>query len=785
MAPGVGGTYTPGTGGAFTMTGDGWGNTWGNNVSFSDGTNYSSIDTTGDILTFAYETVNGDFDRCAKITSITNPTAPNDVWTRGGLMIRTATNHYSTSFHLVVANPNTNTLGGTVSAGADQILVGGRAADGQAYWQLGRSYGNVHNVIPNQWVRVRRVGDWFSWYVGTDGTNWGMISERYQTLPSQLLVGPFAASGSQGSPASVSYASYGPTPQYINGVPDTTPPVLVSAGTLDDKVVGVKFSKPVSSATSTLPGNYAINQGGGTVTITNVVSGIGGVTVYLQVAGLTNSTFTVTVIGGVKDTAGNLITPNTSVSARELGWTAIDLGNIQSGQGNLYPTNRPMVGDDPYYIGRSVMVSSDENPEIEVTGGGSNQWNPGDFIHYIYRQTPLTGNFDVTIAVSRFDRSVRQGGYSNSGLMLRVSPYLPGMDYTIAGTMVPMVALPTYTEASAPGRGAIPLWRTSNGGGYGNGNAGFSWQTLIGGVKGYFPDLRATDATGVPDPLSVTNSARYLRIKRVGTVYTFYASWNRTDWAQVDQANLPSLPDQLYLGFSTMDDSGGGTPPMGAYSDNGHQLDIDDLLNDLVPRAFYVGQPFAWTNTLATGANDPGNSFMNETCYAVETIKVFPNGVTDPLPTSLTEVDIRPMDEPTTPPNALSGSWASTGTHSFTMTGGGTSGNASWQNLNSPFDGTSGGDEVSFAYETVIGDFDKQIALTSLTNTVYQSDGATAWDYTSGNPPVDQWLRAGLMVRTDTNAYNACLEIVAGNPVRCQCRARRRARPRCPEIHPV
>jgi hypothetical protein len=167
--------------------------------------------------------------------------------------------------------------------------------------------------------------------------------------------------------------------------------------------------------------------------------------VYLTVSGLTADTFTVKVIGGVKDTAGNLIAPNSQVAARALNWNAIDIGNIQ------HPSPRvPTPGDDPYRVGKSVMVSSDENPEVEVVGGGSNQWNPGDYVHYIYRTTPLSGNFDVTIAVSRFDRSVRQGGYSNAGLMLRVSPYLPGLENTVAGSKVPMVANTTYIEASGP-----------------------------------------------------------------------------------------------------------------------------------------------------------------------------------------------------------------------------------------------------------------------------------------------------------------------------------------------
>ncbi len=349
----------------------------------------------------------------------------------------------------------------------------------------------------------------------------------------------------------------------------------------------------------------------------------------------------------------------------------------------------------------------------------------------------------MTIAVSRFDRSVRQGGYSNSGLMLRASPYLAGQEYTVPGTKVPMVANATYIEASAPGRGAIPLWRSTPGGGYGNGNAGFNWATIIGGVKGYFADQRAINAAGDIDPQSAGDTARYLRIKRVGTQYTFYASWNRTDWALVDgPINLPDLPDQLLLGFSTMTDSGAFDPPFSAYGNNGHQINLNDPLNPLNP-------------TIVPDAPG-GRSYMNDSTYAVERIKIFPNGVSDPLPATLALVDVRPADGTSV---ALSGSWVSKGTFSFDMTGGGTGGPG--QNLPSPFDGTTGGDELTFAYETITGDFDKQVRITSLTNTLYFNDG-TAYDYSA--PVVDTWARAGLMVRTDTNAYNACLAIQAGNP---------------------
>lgn len=713
--PTASGTYTVGVGGAFTITSDG--RPFFPNMDFSQ-----DINNTGDGLTFAYESVTGDFDKRVKITSIAADVSnPGDPWTRGALMVRTSTNHYSTSFQLIAANPETG--------GQNQVGFTGRALDGQNYTWWGRNLSGVTNALPNQWLRLRRVGDQFTAYVGTNGTDWSLIAQRYQVLPANLLVGPYAASGTIGTIATVNFSSYGNTP-----VADAIAPVLVSAGTLDKTVVGVRFSEPVRSSTATLIANYSITQVGSPITITGAKMGINGDSVHLSVSGLTNDNFTVKVVGPIQDSAGNTITliPNPQVAARALNWNHGDIGFIQN------PASRPTVGDDPGTVGQAVMISSDENPEIEIIGGGSNQWDPGDFIHYVWRTEPLSGNFDVTVAVSRYDRPANTAGWGNSGLMLRASPYLAGQEYTKDGTKVKHVVNSTYLEASAPGRGSIPLWRTADGGGYGNGNAGFSWQTLIGGVKGYYSDLRAIDASGTIDPQSSPETARYLRIKRVGTDYTFYASWNRTDWALVHgPQSLPTLPDQLLLGFSTMGDTGGGNPPFGGYAGNGHQIDPLDPYNPLVA----------------------GGVVQNDSNYEVQRIKVFPNGVSDPLPAALTLIDIRPADGD---PNALSGSWTSTGTFSFNMTGGGV---GQFRNLPAPQDGTSGGDELSFAFETVTGDFDKQVRITSLTNSYTDINGAAVDTNVLTAPfPVDAWARAGLMARSDTNAYSQCLKIMAANP---------------------
>ena len=518
----------------------------------------SNVDQPGDIQEFAYETVSGDFDKVVKLKSLTSGpvTDPVDAFASGGLQARVTTGALSPSFMVNVANP----------LGANEVRVTGRAIDGQNYTLFSRTYPGVVDTLPSQWLRLRRVGDWFSAYVGTNGTTWSLVGQRYQEWPASLLVGTYAFSasyvvtegvGSGGVNLAVaSFSNYGNTE-----VEDIEAPSLVSVGTTDKKVVGVKYSEPVKSSSALLPGNYRISEG----TITGVRMGISGDSVYLTVDGLTANTFTVTVVGGVTDTSGNPIAPNSTAAGKVSNWASSDIGLIQD------PANRPTPGDDPYRVGQAVAVSSDDTEtEIEIVGGGSNAWSAGDYVHYLNSATPLNGDFDVMVEVSRFDRPANTAGYANSGLMFREAVYLPGQEFTTDGTKVAMVANTTYAENSAPNRAGIPLWREEALGGYGNGNANFGWTTPINGIKGYYLDQRAVNAAGTSDAESSPLSSRWLRVKRTGTAFLFYVSYDGKEWVALDEApkELP-LGTQLLFGFSTMNDTGSAAPPGNAYAGNG------------------------------------------------------------------------------------------------------------------------------------------------------------------------------------------------------------------------
>lgn len=509
--------------------------------------------STGDTLFYRYETVTGDFDKRIRLLSLTtDPEATefSDRMARAGLMVRESTEPDAATLEIAAANPIAN----------DFVRVAGRGLARQLYAQsLSRNYPGVSANLPNQWLRIRRVGNAFAFYVGTDGTSWSLIAEQYQAFPETVLIGAFAAPDyiEGTSKAIAEFADYGDVV-----IEDNEAPRLVSVGTIDLRTIGVKFSEPVSSATATQASNYSLSQG----SVVSARSGISGNTVYLTVEGLSSETFTVTV-NGVTDLAGNAVAAGSTASGRKSNWISTDIGYIQN------PESRPTPGDDPYLPGLAVAVSSDPNPEVEIIGGGSNAWNSGDFIHYLYRE--YTGDFDVAVAVERFDRRGFAGGYANAGIHVRAGLYRSDVTDIAENTKVANYVNVTYYEASGPNRAAIEIARLNDGEGYANSEP-YDNNTEIAGLLGFFPDLRAIDAAGSISPQSSPTQAKWLRVTRVGDTFTSYFSYDGENW--IEQANsarsMPNMPETVLVGFSDHNDSGAGAPPSNTYAGNG-TLDED------------------------------------------------------------------------------------------------------------------------------------------------------------------------------------------------------------------
>lgn len=508
-------------------------------------------DSTGDNLFFRYETVTGDFDkrvRLVKLEADAAPSAGADQYPRAGLLVRESKDSRAPALEIFAAHPQ----------GANLVRVAGRGRFNQVYSRrLSRDYPGVADNLPNQWLRIRRIGPAFAFFVSKDGNNWSLIAEQYQNLPETVLVGTFASPDSADGTSAVraEFAAYGDTPfQDVGGAP-----TLVSVGTIDNKVVGVKFSEPVDSITATDLSNYTISSGA----LVSARMGIGGNTVYLTVAGLTAPSFEVTV-KGVVDLAGIAIASGAKATGRKSDWISTDIGYIQD------PANRPTPGDDPYVVGQAVAVSSDPNPEVEIIGGGSNAYNPGDFIHYLYR--PFTGDFDVAVAVERFDRRGIAGGYANAGFHIRSALYRTDNTEIAESTKVPSYVNITYYEGSDPNRAAIELNRPAAGDNYGN-SGPYANTTEVGGLLGFFTGLRAINAGGDLEPKSSPTQAKWLRVKRVGQTFTSYFSYDGVTWQEQDGSSrtMANLPATVLVGFGNQTDSGYGVPPNNTYRGNGTQ----------------------------------------------------------------------------------------------------------------------------------------------------------------------------------------------------------------------
>lgn len=512
--------------------------------------------STGDGLFFRYENVTGDFDKQVRLVSLSTDPAPTetaDRFARAGLLLRESKDSRAQALEIAAAHPDGNNL----------VRVAGRGRFNQIYSRrLSRDYAGVKDNLPNQWLRVRRVGNAFAFYVGKDGQSWSLIAEQYQVLPETLLVGTFASTDNPDSASIVSaeFANYGDVV-----VTDTVAPTLVSVGTIDNKTIGVKFSEPVDSRSASRLENYSISAGA----LLNARVGISGNTVYLGVTGLTANSFDVTVNGGVVDLAGNLVAAGSKASGKKSDWTSTDIGYIQD------PANRPTPGDDPYPVGQAVAVSSDPNPEIEIVGGGSNAYNIGDYMHYLYKS--YTGDFDVAVAIDRFDRRGIAGGYANAGLHIRSGLYRTDNTEIGETTKVPSYVNITYYEGSDPNRAAIELNRPAAGDNYGN-SGPYANTTEVGGLLGYFTGLRAINAAGDLDPLSSPTQAKWLRVKRVGQSFTSYFSYDGVTWQeQADSTRvMANLPATVLVGVGNQNDSGYGIPPNNTYAGNG-TLNADGL----------------------------------------------------------------------------------------------------------------------------------------------------------------------------------------------------------------
>jgi hypothetical protein len=289
---------------------------------------------------------------------------------------------------------------------------------------------------------------------------------------------------------------------------DTTPPVIVGAGTVSFDHVCVKFDGLLDTVTASDPTKYTVSG----ATVTSAVTNFDGVSVTLGVSGLANGPFSVTV-NGVKDLAGNAIS-STTVS-----------GHIESG----------LINQDVDTAGASAEPGYATSPaagELYISGGGSDMWGNADQFHFVGAQ--VSGDFDKQVRVENIEPVNR---WTKAGLCVREN-----LDNTAVGGAgiggainldIYVMPLAVPTEDADP---ADPVGQNGI-------EAGF--RGTSDGATGGWP---TTTAGSQINPSHLPTA--WIRLKGVGhTNYTAYWSTNGVDWISHSSATMnPPLVNQ-YVGI--------------------------------------------------------------------------------------------------------------------------------------------------------------------------------------------------------------------------------------------
>ena len=170
---------------------------------------------------------------------------------------------------------------------------------------------------------------------------------------------------------------------------DTTPPNILSVGSIDGNSIAVCFSEPVDPTTATVIGNYAVS---GAIAPASVALRSDGASVVLTLETAVSGQFSVTV-NNVRDLAGNLIGANSSANGTVVGLTVVDIGS-------------PSPPSD---------VFTCDGDTFTITAGGNDIWVNRDQFNFVGKA--VEGDFDVQVRVTRLDFIGNHN--TKAGLMMR------------------------------------------------------------------------------------------------------------------------------------------------------------------------------------------------------------------------------------------------------------------------------------------------------------------------------------------------------------------------------
>ncbi len=349
----------------------------------------------------------------------------------------------------------------------------------------------------------------YQWYKnGTaiqDARNW-----RYTTPP--LLL------SDSGAEYSVTVSSTNNSVSSTGVVTVASDPLqVVSVGSVDGGVVGVRFNERVNPATATVAGNYLING----VAAVGAQVRANGSDVLITPASTLTGPYTV-VVSGVTTLSGTGLGATNSASGQVEGLVGYDVDANSSG---FFAAEMALNANGAVatYPGESYSFGPGN---FELVAGGHDIFSGFDGMRFVYKQ--ITGDFDIKMRV------INQDAFRFSqkcGLHARIS----------LDAFSPMVGV--YYDAPYPqlnkseGTARI-LW----------GGGGISWGT---NTAAFYPNA-------------------WLRFRRSGQTFLRYSSTNGVNWlcdGQFSpQSGAQAWPDTLYVGVGANCNVGGGAVQVGVRS---------------------------------------------------------------------------------------------------------------------------------------------------------------------------------------------------------------------------
>lgn len=280
--------------------------------------------------------------------------------------------------------------------------------------------------------------------------------------------------------------------------PSTTSAALVSANSItnDANTVGLYFEPPLTLPSATNLANYTVMTKAGTLPITSVTLQTNAQFVTLGLSVNVPEFFYVRV-SNLVDTAASTINNEAFCYISEYG--SADVG----------------TGGDPNPAG---TVFTPHGDTFEVTVGGSGIGGTSDGFHFIYRS--VIGDFDMSTTVTRLDLADPE---SKAGIMARES------------LAVGSRTLQTYlTPAGGSNEVEVAVRTTTNG--------------------------ATTDAGFQIGPRAVASSNTWLRLKRVGNIFTAYHNADGgTNW-NISGVTTQSFSTNLLIGLAAASNTTNGTP---------------------------------------------------------------------------------------------------------------------------------------------------------------------------------------------------------------------------------